>query len=109
VHFGGEDDLIPIREVVQGTSEDLLTLPNGIAQLQRELARAGLPPLRFHDLRHSTASLLAFAGVPARVAMEVLGHRQISTTMDIYTKVYPEVRREAAEALDKVLGPRLAE
>jgi integrase len=78
-------------------------------QLQRELARAGLPPLRFHDLRHSTASLLAFAGVPARVAMEVLGHRQISTTMDIYTKVYPEVRREAAEALDKVLGPRLAE
>jgi len=75
--------------------------------LQRELYRAGLPALRFHDLRHSTASLLAFAGVPARVAMEVLGHRQISTTMDIYTKVYPEVRREAAEALDKVLGPTL--
>ena len=39
--------------------------------------------------------------------MEALGHRQISTTMDIYTKVYPVVHRKAAEALDKVLGPTL--
>jgi hypothetical protein len=36
--------------------------------------------------------------------MEVLGHSQISTTMDIYTKVYPEVHRHAAEALDGILG-----
>jgi hypothetical protein len=73
-------------------------------ELRPELKRAGLPQMRFHDLRHSTASLLAFAGVPARVAMEVLGHSQISTTMDVYTKVYPEVHRHAAEALDSVLG-----
>jgi integrase len=77
-------------------------------ELRRELEMAGLPRLRFHDLRHSAASLLAFTGVPARVAMEVLGHSQISTTMDIYTKVYPEVRREAARALDKVFEPPAA-
>ena len=78
-------------------------------ELRPELNRAGLPQMRFHDLRHSTASLLAFAGVPARVAMEVLGHSQIATTMDIYTKVYPEVHRHAAEALDSILGRQSVE
>jgi integrase len=47
-------------------------------ELRRELEMAGLPCLPFHDLRRSAASLLAFSGVPARVAMEVLGHSQIS-------------------------------
>lgn len=67
------------------------------------LALAGLPPMRYHDLRHGAASLMAAQGVPARVAMEVLGHAQISTTMNIYTHVAPELARDAADRVAAAL------
>ncbi|MSQ13701.1 MAG: site-specific integrase [Dehalococcoidia bacterium] len=60
---------------------------------------AGLPPMRYHDLRHGAASIMAALGVSPRTAMETLGHSQISTTMNIYTHVTPEHQREA---MDKV-------
>ena len=66
------------------------------------LAATGLPRLRFHDLRHSCASLLLAQGVAPRVVMETLGHSQISLTMDTYTHVMPAVQAEAAEAMDRV-------
>jgi len=70
------------------------------------LAVAGLPPMRYHDLRHGAASLMAAQGVPARVAMEILGHSQISTTMNIYAHVAPELGRDAAERIGAALwGP----
>src|SRR5713226_2522718 len=75
----------------------------------RLLERAGLPRMRFHDLRHSCASLLLVQGVPARVVMETLGHSNISITMDTYTHVLPELQRQAAEAMDRVLGDRTLE
>jgi integrase len=56
--------------------------------------------VRFHDLRHSCASLLFELGVPLRMVMEILGHSQISTTSDIYTHVMPAQYREVADALD---------
>ena len=68
------------------------------------LGRAGLPRIRFHDLRHSCASLLAAQGVPARVAMEVLGHSDIRITQNIYTHVFDEARHEATDAIDRALG-----
>jgi len=67
------------------------------------LAVAGLPPMRYHDLRHGAASLMAAQGVPARVAMEILGHSQISTTMNIYAHVAPELGRDAAERIGAAL------
>jgi integrase len=72
-------------------------------QFQRLLKRAGLPRLRFHDLRHSCASLLLAQGVSARMVMETLGHSNISTTMDIYSHVMPSLRQDAADAMDRVL------
>jgi len=72
-------------------------------QFQKLLKRAGLPRLRFHDLRHSCASLLLAQGVSARMVMETLGHSNISTTMDIYSHVMPSLRQEAADAMDRVL------
>ena len=63
------------------------------------LRLAGLPPMRYHDLRHGAASLMAAQGVTPRVAMEILGHAQISTTMNIYTHVAPELQRDAAERM----------
>ncbi|HET8631551.1 MAG TPA: site-specific integrase, partial [Thermomicrobiales bacterium] len=68
------------------------------------LTRAGLPDIRFHDLRHSCISLLAAQGVSDRVAMEIAGHSQISLTKNIYTHVYDEAKRQAAEAMDRLLG-----
>lgn len=73
---------------------------------QRLLVRAGLPRLRFHDLRHSCATLLLVQGVPARVVMEILGHSSIALTMNTYSHVMPSLMREAADAMDRVFtGP----
>ncbi len=68
------------------------------------LRAAGLPKMRFHDLRHSCASLLLAQGVAPRVVMETLGHSRISVTLDTYTHVLPALQREAADAMDRALG-----
>jgi integrase len=69
------------------------------------LKEAGLPEhTRFHDLRHSCATLLIVMGVHPRVVMEILGHSQISTTMNIYAHVLPRVQREAITGLDTLIG-----
>jgi len=70
----------------------------------RLLERCGLSPMRFHDLRHSCASLLLAQGVAPRVVMETLGHSRIAVTLDTYTHVLPALQREAADAMDRALG-----
>ncbi len=68
------------------------------------LKKAGLPDIRFHDLRHTAASLLLVQGVAPRVVMETLGHSQISLTMDTYSHVMPVLQREAADKMDAILS-----
>ena len=70
---------------------------------QKHLKAAGLPRVRFHDLRHGAATYLLGAGVPMRVVMDQLGHSQMSTTSDLYSHVLPEVQREASEKVASVL------
>lgn len=70
--------------------------------LDEAIARAGLRRIRFHDLRHTCASLLLAQGVSPRVVMEVLGHSQMSITTDLYGHVMPSSLRSAADALDGV-------
>src|SRR5262249_41900823 len=72
-------------------------------------ARADLPSVRLHDLRHTAASLLLAQGVPARVVMEILGHSAIALTMNTYSHVAPEVSREAAERIARMLWHDTAE
>lgn len=76
---------------------------NDNREFKKLLGRAGLPPVRLHDLMHTAASLLLAQGVPARVVMEILGHSQIALTMNTYSHVAPEVSREAAERIARVL------
>ena len=64
---------------------------NVTGALQRRLVRAGLRRQRFHDLRHACASLLLSRGVSPRVVTEMLGHSQISLTMDTYSHVLPSL------------------
>ena len=73
---------------------------------QRLLQRSGLPKRRFHDLRHSCATLLLVQGVPARVVMETLGHSQISLTLNTYSHVPSELQREAAVRMNDFLTER---
>ncbi len=68
------------------------------------LQRAKLPDIRFHDLRHSCASLLAAQRVPVRVAMDILGHTNIATTQNIYTHVFDDAKRQAADAMEQLFG-----
>jgi integrase len=71
---------------------------------KRILRTNGLPNIRFHDLRHSTVSLLLAQGVHPRIVMELLGHSQISLTMDTYSHVMPSMMRAAVDSIDEVLG-----
>jgi integrase len=80
--------------------------PNVTKRFQRLLASAGLDRRRFHDLRHSCATLLLVQNVPPRVVMEILGHSQISLTMNTYSHVLPELKRDAAASMDRILRPR---
>ena len=60
--------------------------------------------MRFHDLRHSAASLLIAQGVLPRVVMEILGHSQIATTMNVYGHALDETMREAADRMDAIFA-----
>lgn len=77
---------------------------NLLKHFKATLQRANLPAIRFHDLRHSCATLLIAQGVHPRVIMEILGHSKISTTMDIYAHVLPETQRDAMKKLDQLFG-----
>lgn len=72
---------------------------------KKVLVRAGIPTsFRFHDLRHACATFLIVMGVHPRVVMEILGHSQIGTTMNIYAHVLPRVQREAVSGLDALFA-----
>lgn len=72
-------------------------------QFKQLLKKAGLPDIRFHDLRHSSATMLLSLGVHPKVVQEILGHSQISMTMDIYSHVLPTMQREAMSKLNDAL------
>jgi integrase len=71
------------------------------------LAKTALPSIRFHDLRHSAATLLLARGVPMRAIMELLGHSRIGVTMDTYAAVMPEMMRDVADTMDAFLGVKV--
>lgn len=77
---------------------------NVIREFHKALKAAGLKRIRFHDLRHSCATLLLVQHVPARVVMEVLGHSEIGTTMDTYSHIVPELQHEAADRVEAILS-----
>jgi integrase len=79
--------------------------PRNLARsFDRIRARAGLRPIRLHDLRHTTATLLKNLGVPPRDTMEILGHARIAVTMEIYTAADGTNRRDAIGKLSQLLG-----
>jgi len=81
------------------TQEDgSLLHPGKVSDLfERLVAAAGLPPIRLHDLRHVSATLMLAAGVDIKVVSETLGHSDTRITRDIYQAVLDDLARDAAE------------
>lgn len=65
---------------------------------------AGVPLVRFHDLRHTCATLLLGRHVNPKIVSEMLGHATVAITLDIYSHVLPDMQQDAAAVLDEVLG-----
>ena len=74
-----------------------------VRRFNKLLKEIGLPRIRFHDLRHSAATLLLSMGVPAKVVQELLGHSTINITMDVYSHVLPSMQRDAMEKMGDFL------
>ncbi len=78
----------------------------------RHVRAADVPRIRFHDLRHTHATLALQAGVPAKVVSERLGHATVAFTLDVYSHVIPALQEDAAEriaALVDVSGPNVSD
>ena len=69
------------------------------------LKKAGLPKLRFHDLRHTCATLLIGNGLDYKTVSERLGHARASITLDIYHHSSTDQQKKAADLIDKLVTP----
>ena len=72
-------------------------------RFQKLLVEANLPRQRFHDLRHCAASLLLAKDVAPRTIMGILGHSQISLTLNTYGHLSPKLEQDAARAMEDML------
>ncbi len=87
--------------------------PVGPGVVNRALARAlqdaGLPRIRVHDLRHSTATMHLEAGTHPKVVQDLLGHSTVLLTLDTYSHVIPALHEQAAQTMDRLLNLDVAE
>ena len=86
---------------------NLLGRPRSASNVSRELhpllERAGLPRIRFHDLRHTAATLMLGRGVHPKLVSDMLGHASIGITLDTYSHSLPSMHREAAQVMEELL------
>lgn len=68
------------------------------------LKEAGLPDVRFHDLRHSAATLLLSLGIHPKIVQEILGHSNINITLNVYSHVLPTMQKDAMDKLNDMFS-----
>jgi integrase len=95
-----ENSLIFASEVGEPLNRHDLTL----RRFKPLLRRAGLPEIRFHDLRHTCATLLLSKNVNPKIVSEMLGHATIAITLDTYSHVLPTMQESAAKAMEDALS-----
>lgn len=78
---------------------------NLLRDFKKLLSDAGLPDIRFHDLRHTSASLMLNNNIPPIVVSRRLGHAKASITLDVYGHLIPSMQSEAAEKIDELILP----
>lgn len=70
---------------------------------KKALKAAGLPDIRFHDLRHSNATLMLRNNVPAKIVQAIFGHSKVSTTLDLYSHVITDMQEPAVAVIENLL------
>jgi integrase len=78
--------------------------PYHYASFKPLLKRTGLPGMRFHDLRHTCATLLLSKNVNPKVVSEMLGHASIAITLDTCSHALPTMQESATEAMEDALS-----
>jgi integrase len=78
---------------------------NLLKRYKELLQNVGLPDIRFHDLRHTVATLMLQQGVHPKVVQERLGDSEISMTLNTYSHVLPSMQEDAAEKMDELITP----
>ena len=105
-------DVLKTQEKKCGNSQYVFPSPTGgpispdsvLHMLHRVLKRAGLPKVRFHDLRHTFATLALQNGVDIKTVSGMLGHFSAGFTLDTYAHVTTATQKEAANTMEKVLA-----
>ena len=97
---GDADGLIFASETGESLDRRVVTK----SEFKPLLKRAGLPEIRFHDLRHTCATLLLTRNVNPKIVSEMLGHSSIAITLDTYSHVLPNMRDQAAAAMEEALS-----
>lgn len=98
--WGNDRNLVCTRK-----KDGLPIMPHVLSDMFRNfLKKNNLPHVRFHDLRHTNASLMLASGVSSKVAGNRLGHSKVSITLDLYSHVMESVDREAAEKIDSLIN-----
>ena len=93
--------------VFPGSTGGPMSPDSVLHMLHRVLKRAGLPRVRFHDLRHTFATLALQNGVDVKTVSGMLGHYSAGFTLDTYAHVTTSAQRQAAEAMEHVLSGSL--
>src|SRR3990172_2362492 len=76
---------------------------NLIRHFKKKIEEAGLPEIRFHDLRHTTASLLLEKNTHPLVVSSLLGHSSVNLTLNVYSHVLPTLQQDAVDKMNEIL------
>ena len=99
------DEWIDLNIIFASNTGTPITASNLRRGFRRLLKESELPKIRFHDLRHTAASLMLNHGIPVLIASKRLGHSKPSITIDVYGHLLPNKQEEAAELMDNLMSP----
>jgi integrase len=92
------------NDLVVCTKKGSVIQPSNLLKtFKKDTENIGLPKLRFHDLRHTHATMLIEQDINPKIIQERLGHSRIGITLDIYSHVLPSMQQQVAEKLDKMV------
>jgi Site-specific recombinase XerD len=98
------DEFIDIDIVIFNLANGKTVFPGNLLKAyKRDVKSSGLPHIRFHDMRHSHATLLLYKGINVKVISERLGHTKVGVTLDTYSHVLPSMQQEVADTLEEII------